>query len=251
MGREATAEQIKAAYRRLALKWHPDRNPDNKAQAEAEFKKISKAYAVLTDPQQKAMFDLGGGSFHGQVGGNANVRPMTQEEAARLFRQMFGNKPLHEIIREVESVAEQQNHEMAAREEELRIRSEKLKAEVAALQLKSMQTSDPARKASFLAQAQRKEAEMSQVQQAVYQSWLHRFQQNVQARTALSKLRMLDPRFQAERQAENSLRRGLAWGAALGAYFVVGTSFLGALCVFLGTSLGARLAFTVLSRGRR
>ena len=55
--KNATEEQIKKAYRKLALKWHPDKNPDNKAKAQEEFKKIGEAYSVLSDPNKRAAYD--------------------------------------------------------------------------------------------------------------------------------------------------------------------------------------------------
>lgn len=55
--RGADEEALKKAYRKLALKWHPDRNPDNKAQAEKKFKEISEAYDVLSDKEKRAIYD--------------------------------------------------------------------------------------------------------------------------------------------------------------------------------------------------
>ncbi len=53
----ASSDQIKKAYRRLALKYHPDKNPGNHKEAESRFKEISEAYAVLSDPQKKGLYD--------------------------------------------------------------------------------------------------------------------------------------------------------------------------------------------------
>ncbi len=62
--KSASDTQIKAAYRKLALKYHPDRNQGDKA-AEAEFKKVSEAYAVLSDPPKRKQYDqFGASGFH-------------------------------------------------------------------------------------------------------------------------------------------------------------------------------------------
>lgn len=55
-------------YRKLALKWHPDKNPDNKQQAEENFKEISEAYDVLSDPEKRQVYDRYG--KEGLTGGN-------------------------------------------------------------------------------------------------------------------------------------------------------------------------------------
>jgi len=55
--REASAEQIKSAYRKAAMQWHPDRNPENKQEAELNFRAAAEAYSVLSDPQKRAIYD--------------------------------------------------------------------------------------------------------------------------------------------------------------------------------------------------
>ena len=59
ISREAPLEEIRTAYRRLALKYHPDKNPGDKV-AEDRFKKISQAYQVLADPEKRQLYDLYG-----------------------------------------------------------------------------------------------------------------------------------------------------------------------------------------------
>ena len=86
VSREATADEVKKAYRKLALKYHPDRNPGNK-EAEEKFKEAAEAYAVLSDPEKRAQYDqfghsLGGGGFPGFQG---------FEESFRGFGDIFGD----------------------------------------------------------------------------------------------------------------------------------------------------------------
>ena len=66
--KKATPEDIKKAYRKLARKYHPDRNPDDK-QAEARFKEISQANDVLGDPEKRKQYDHGTGPFGTGAGG--------------------------------------------------------------------------------------------------------------------------------------------------------------------------------------
>ena len=62
VGRGATAEEIRKAYRKLALKYHPDRNKDNTKEAEEKFKELSEAYEVLVDQEKRARYDKFGHS---------------------------------------------------------------------------------------------------------------------------------------------------------------------------------------------
>ncbi|CAJ1418643.1 unnamed protein product [Effrenium voratum] len=60
VGPDASEAEIKKAYRKEALKWHPDKNPDNKVAAEQKFKAVAEAYEVLSSPEKRALYDRGG-----------------------------------------------------------------------------------------------------------------------------------------------------------------------------------------------
>lgn len=86
ISRSASADQIKKGYRKLALQYHPDRNPGDK-NAEERFKEAAEAYAILSDPEKRAQYDqfghsLGGRGFQGFEG---------FEDAFRSFGDIFGD----------------------------------------------------------------------------------------------------------------------------------------------------------------
>lgn len=82
----ATEDVIKRAYRKMAMKWHPDKNPGN-PEADEKFKNISKAYNVLSDPEKRRIYDLGGEEAVQQQangGGGPGFNP------ADIFADLFG-----------------------------------------------------------------------------------------------------------------------------------------------------------------
>jgi molecular chaperone DnaJ len=95
--RDSSAEQIKSAYRKAALKWHPDRNPENKHHAEENFRQASEAYSVLSDPQKKSIYDryghagLGSRGFEA-TGFNSTIFEEFQDILGDMlgFDQVFG-----------------------------------------------------------------------------------------------------------------------------------------------------------------
>ncbi|TKY63503.1 DnaJ-like subfamily B member 1 [Spatholobus suberectus] len=101
--RNASDEDLKRAYRRLAMKWHPDKNPNNKKDAEAKFKQISEAYDVLSDPQKRAVYDQygeeglkgqvpppGAGGFAGGSDGGPTMFRFNPRSADDIFSEFFG-----------------------------------------------------------------------------------------------------------------------------------------------------------------
>jgi len=111
VSKTATENEMKKAYRKLALKWHPDKNTKNPEVAEKKFQEISEAYDVLSDEKKRAIYDQygeeglkagipedgfpgqgGGGNFHGFHGGAPGGQSFSfnPQDASKIFESFFG-----------------------------------------------------------------------------------------------------------------------------------------------------------------
>jgi DnaJ family protein B protein 6 len=82
----ATTDEVKKAFRKLAVKWHPDKNPDNKAEATEKFKEISEAYEILSDEHKRKNYDRYG--FAGLSKADVNS---SYAHADDIFKHFFGS----------------------------------------------------------------------------------------------------------------------------------------------------------------
>lgn len=90
ISKDATADEIKKAYRKKALAFHPDRNPDN-PDAEAKFKEISEAYEALSDDNKRRIYDQYGAEGLSNAGPGGGAGFSSMEEALRTFMGAFGS----------------------------------------------------------------------------------------------------------------------------------------------------------------
>lgn len=88
--KNATQEEIKKAYRKLSLKYHPDKNRGNK-EAEEKFKEINKAYQILSDPQTKSIYDIYGEDFN-DLGGGSSGSSFNDDEIKREYAKAEAEK---------------------------------------------------------------------------------------------------------------------------------------------------------------
>lgn len=109
VSRNSQEKDIKKAYKKLSLKYHPDKNPNNKEEAEEIFKKISFAYGILGDAQKRKDYDTygrdyvvnggaqangggGGGSSHFRGGFSSGPHNFNMHSAEEIFRNFFGGR---------------------------------------------------------------------------------------------------------------------------------------------------------------
>ena len=96
ISKDASEEEIKRSYKKLAVKWHPDKNPNNKEEAEKKFKEISEAYQILSDENKRKIYDM-----HGEEGvkqhegfnssnGGEGMHPFQSPDD--IFKMFFGNR---------------------------------------------------------------------------------------------------------------------------------------------------------------
>jgi len=90
VSKEATREEIKKAYRKQALKYHPDKNPGDK-KAEEHFKEAAEAYEVLSSDEKKARYDRYGHAGMGNSGGGFSGNTMTMDDIFSSFGDIFGD----------------------------------------------------------------------------------------------------------------------------------------------------------------
>ncbi|NXC40944.1 DNJB8 protein, partial [Penelope pileata] len=104
--RSASQDDIRKSYRKLALKWHPDKNPTNKEEAEKKFKAVAEAYEVLSDPQKRSLYD---GSVEesrshrgrGATEGHNSFFDTTHifQDPNEIYRDVFGGMDLFNNVR--------------------------------------------------------------------------------------------------------------------------------------------------------
>lgn len=110
ISRSANESDIRKAYRKLALRWHPDKNPDKKEEAEKRFKEISEAYEILSDSKKRSIYDKYGKEGLANKGPNNDGMPNFNfggfggfgfhfRDPEEVFREFFGDRdPFRGII---------------------------------------------------------------------------------------------------------------------------------------------------------
>ena len=94
IARTAAVDEIKSAYRKAALKWHPDRNPENKSEAEVKFRECTEAYSVLSDAQKRQIYDTYGHAGLSSAGASQGFDSTVFQDFHDIFGDFFGFEDL-------------------------------------------------------------------------------------------------------------------------------------------------------------
>jgi molecular chaperone DnaJ len=92
--RTASVEEIKSAYRKAAMQWHPDRNPDSKQEAEVRFRECTEAYSVLSDPQKRQIYDTYGHAGLAHAGSQTDFNETIFQDFHDILGDFFGFEDL-------------------------------------------------------------------------------------------------------------------------------------------------------------
>ncbi|XP_066591006.1 dnaJ homolog subfamily B member 6-like isoform X2 [Prorops nasuta] len=106
ISRTATGVEIKKAYRKLALRWHPDKNPENLEEANKKFKEISEAYEVLSDDKKRRVYDQYGKDGLQMPGSKrrhedefyTHFETFAFRDPEDVFREFFGGSPFEDLF---------------------------------------------------------------------------------------------------------------------------------------------------------
>ena len=91
ISRDVSSEDIKKAYRRLAVKYHPDKNRDNSKEAEEKFKEVSEAYKILSDGEKRKIYDeYGHAGLQADVGAGGGGFTGFDVDPRKIFDEVFG-----------------------------------------------------------------------------------------------------------------------------------------------------------------
>jgi molecular chaperone DnaJ len=117
VGKDASTDDIKTAYRKLAMKYHPDRNQNNK-EAENKFKEAAQAYEVLSDTDKRRLYDQFGHAGPEQgMGGHGGTHSMNMEDIfsnfGDIFGEMFGAGPQRKSTRKKTGPEPRRGHDLA------------------------------------------------------------------------------------------------------------------------------------------
>jgi molecular chaperone DnaJ len=94
VGKTAAIEEIKSSYRKSAMQWHPDRNPENKQEAEIRFRECTEAYTILSDPKKRQIYDTYGHAGLAGVASQPDFNGTVFQDFHDIFGEFFGFEDL-------------------------------------------------------------------------------------------------------------------------------------------------------------